>query len=181
MAWADWAILGVLAFSVFGGMAQGFVRSAFSLAGLVLGFVLATWNYTLAAKMFNHVVPSQTVANAIGFVVIAILVMLAAAVLGGALQRMFRWAGLGCLDTLLGGIFGFLQGVMLVIVFVLVTVAFFPGASWFAGARLPQLFFGAAHLSIDISPKGLEDKAQDSLRKLKKDSPEWMHPSPKTQ
>jgi len=181
MAWADWAILGVLAFAIFAGMVQGFIRAAFALGGLALGFVLATWNYGLAAKMFNHLVQSERIANAIGFVVIAILVMLVAAVLGAAIQRMFRWAGLGCLDTLLGGILGFFQGVMLVIVFVLVTVAFLPGSGWFAGARLPQLFFGAAHLSMDISPKELEDKVQGSLRKLKKESPQWMHPSPGAQ
>lgn len=181
MAWADWAILGVLALAIFGGMVQGFIRSAFALGGLVLGFVLATWNYGIAAKMFRSLVRSETIADAIGFLVIAILVMLVAAVLGGAIQRMFRWAGLGCLDTLLGAVIGFLQGVLLVIVFVLVTVAFFPGSDWLIGARLPHLFFGVAHLSMDASPKELGDKVQDSLRKLKKESPQWMHPDHSTQ
>ncbi len=45
MEWVDWIILAVLAVSVLGGMAQGFFRTVCSLAGLILGVVLAGWNY----------------------------------------------------------------------------------------------------------------------------------------
>src|ERR1700691_6093750 len=52
----------------------------------------------------------------------------------GYLEKSFRWAGLGCVDTLLGAIFGFLEGAMLVMVIVLMTVAFFPGTVWLTEA-----------------------------------------------
>ena len=45
MTWVDWVIVVVLAVAMLGGLAQGFLRSACSLAGLFLGLALAAWNY----------------------------------------------------------------------------------------------------------------------------------------
>jgi membrane protein required for colicin V production len=176
MAWADWAILAVLLISVFVGMAQGFFRSFSGLAGLFFGLVLAIWNYTYLGKLFLPLIQIQAIADAAAFLVIVLVVMVFAALLGGFLEKTFRWAGLGCLDTLLGGVFGFLQGMMLVMVGVLVAVAFFPGTQWLTDARFPRMFFGACHLSMDMSPKDLSNQVQDSLKRLKKESPGWMHP-----
>jgi len=177
MAWADLAILAVLIVAIFAGMAQGFFRSFCSLGGLFLGLVLAVWNYRLLGRVFLPMVRIEALANAIGFLLITLSVMLAGAVLGAFLEKTFRWAGLGCIDTLLGAVFGFLQGALLVMVFVLVTVAFFPGTRWLTEARLPQMFFGACHLSMDMSPKELSDQVRESLKKMKRESPSWMHPS----
>jgi membrane protein required for colicin V production len=176
MAWVDWAIVAVLILATLGGLAQGFFRSFFGLLGLFAGMVLAIWNYKYTGRLFLPIVHVEAIANTIGFLLIAILVMLIAGLLGGILEKTFRWAGLGCVDTLLGAVFGFLQGVLMVMIFVLVTIAFFPGTGWLIEARLPREFFGACHLSMDMSPKELSDKVQDSLKKLKRESPAWMHP-----
>jgi membrane protein required for colicin V production len=176
MAWADLAVIVVVAIGVLVGLAQGFFRSFCSLAGLFFGMVLAIWNYSYLGKVFLPFLRIEPLANAAAFLTIAILVMLAAAVLGGFLEKTFRWAGLGCIDTFLGGVFGFLQGAMMVMVIVLVTVAFFPGAGWLDGARLPQMFFGACHLSMDMSPKDLSNQVEQSLKKLRRESPAWLHP-----
>jgi membrane protein required for colicin V production len=177
MDWVDWIIIAGLLMATMGGMAQGFFRSIFGLGGLVLGYMAATWNYSHVGKIFPPLVQVEAVANAIGFLVIILLVMLAGAVVGGFLEKTFRWAGLGCIDTLLGAVLGFLQGVVIVMVFVVVTLAFFPGTAWLTDAKIPPLFFEACHVSMNMSPKELNNQVQDTLKKLKKESPEWMHPS----
>ena len=176
MAWVDWVIVAVLLVATLGGMAQGFFRSFCGLAGLFLGLLLAVWNYSRVGKYFIPMFKNEPVAHAIAFVVIALSVMLVSGLLGGVLEKTFHWAGLGCIDSLLGAAFGFLQGMLLVMVFVLVTVVFFPGTQWLADARFPQMFFEACHLSMDMSPKDLSDKVEETLKKLKRESPAWMHP-----
>jgi membrane protein required for colicin V production len=175
-SWADWAVIAILVVGVIIGLAQGFFRSFCSLAGLFIGLLLAIWNYSYLGRVFLPLVRIEAIANAMAFLIIAVAVMLAAAVLGGFLEKTFQWAGLGCIDTFLGAIFGLLEGALMVMVFVLVTVAFFPGADWLTDARLPQMFFGACHLSMDMSPKDLSNQVQESLKKLKHESPAWMHP-----
>jgi membrane protein required for colicin V production len=176
MTWVDWAIIAVLVLATLGGLAQGFFRTACGLAGLVIGLMAAVWNYSYVARVFLPVVRLEALANAIGFLVIVILVMLGAALLGGFLEKTFRWAGLGCIDTLLGAVFGFFQGIAIVMIFVLVTLAFFPGTWWLTDAKLPPMFFQACHISMEMSPKELSDQVQGSLKKLKRESPAWVHP-----
>lgn len=65
MSWVDFAILIVLVLSVLGGLQQGFFRSACSLGGLVLGLLLAAWNYGLAAALLKPLVRFEPLADAI--------------------------------------------------------------------------------------------------------------------
>jgi membrane protein required for colicin V production len=159
-----------------GGLSQGFFRSVFSLGGLILGLAMALWNYPIVAAPVNRMVHNEEIANLIGFLLIAILVMVVAGILGNFLAKAFKSIGLGCLDRLAGGIFGFFQGVLLVTLVILVTVAFFPQAQWLVDARLPRHFFAACHLSARMSPDQLAKRVRSGLKTLEEESPEWMHP-----
>ncbi|MGB9408975.1 MAG: CvpA family protein [Terracidiphilus sp.] len=176
MALVDWAIVAVMVLAVLGGLSQGFFRSVFSLGGLLLGLALAAWNYGRIAAFVLPLVRIQAVANAIGFLLIAVLVMVAAGIAGKILSKAFHYMGLGCLDRLAGAIFGFFQGALLVTLVILVTVAFFPRAQWLTEAKLPRLFFGACHLSAKMSPADLAQRVRLGLKALEEESPQWLHP-----
>ena len=175
MTLVDWIIVVVVAAAVLGGLARGFFRSAFSLAGLVLGLVLASWNYWRLAAILKPVVKSIEVANAIAFLVIAFLVMAVAAVVGAILAKMFEKVGLGCLDRLAGAVFGFVEGMVFVSLCILVTVAFFPQTQWLTEASLPRYFFGTLHVSTQVTPARLRDRVRKELHRLEAESPSWMH------
>jgi membrane protein required for colicin V production len=176
MGLVDWVIVGIIALSVLGGLNQGFFRSVCSLGGLWLGLVLAAWNYGRIARLILPLVRIPPVANAIGFLLIALLVMGLAGFAGNALSRAFHMIGLGCLDRLAGAVFGFFQGALLVTLIILVAVAFFPRTRWLAEARLPRFFFGACHLSAHMSPHQLAERIRQGLRTLEEESPRWLHP-----
>ncbi len=175
MALVDWAIVAVIVLAVLGGLSQGFFRSVFSLGGLLLGLALAAWNYGRIAALVLPLVRIRPVANVIGFLLIAVLVMAAAGVAGKILSKAFHYMGLGCLDRLAGAIFGFFQGALLVTLVILVTVAFFPRARWLTEAKLPRLFFGACHLSTKMSPADLAQRVRLGLKTLEEESPRWLH------
>jgi membrane protein required for colicin V production len=177
MAIVDWVIVFILLVSVLGGLAQGFFRSAFSLAGLVLGLSIAAWNYKRIAVLLEPIVRVKPVCNAIGFALIALVVMAVLGILGSVLAKMFKRLGLGCLDRLAGGVFGFFQGALLVTIGILVMVAFFPPVHWLAEARLPRFFFAACHLSTHVSPDDLAQRVRDGLRVLEDETPRWLHPN----
>ena len=144
MTWVDWVIVIVLAVSVLGGLQQGFFRSVCSLGGLLLGLVLAAWNYARVAALFRPLVRIEAVANAIGFLLIALLVMALAGIVGTILAKTLHQMGLGCLDRLAGGVFGFFQGALLVTLVHPGGVAFFPQAHWLADQAAPACFSGPA-------------------------------------
>lgn len=176
MTLVDWIILLLLACAVIGGLVQGFFRSVCSLGGLVLGLVLAAWNYGRLAAVLMPVVRIAAVADTIAFLLIALLVMALIGLIGNLLARALRLLGLGWLDALAGAVFGFFQGVLLVVIGILVVVAFFPQVQWIAEARLPRMFFGACHVSANVTPAELGQRIRGGLRIWENESPRWMHP-----
>jgi len=170
MTLVDWIIVAVLAAAVLAGLARGFFRSVFSLAGLVLGLALAAWNYWRLAAVLKPMIHSVEVANAIAFLAIALIVMTVAAILGSLLAKVFQKVGLGCLDRLAGAVFGFVEGMVFVTVCIFVTVAFFPQTVWLTEARLPRYFFGALHVSIRVTPSRLSDRIRKELQTLETES-----------
>ncbi|MGC2614022.1 MAG: CvpA family protein [Terracidiphilus sp.] len=175
MTLVDWIIVVVMAAAVLTGIARGFFRSAFSLAGLVLGLTLAAWNYWRFAAVLKVVIHSVEVADAIAFIVIALLVMVVAAILGSLLAKFFEKVGLGCLDRLAGGLFGFIEGLVFVMVCILVTVAFFPQTVWLTEAKLPRYFFSALHVSIRVTPSRFSDRVRNELQTLESESQKLIH------
>jgi membrane protein required for colicin V production len=178
MTVVDWIIVAILAASVLAGIAQGFLRAVFSLGGLILGLVVAAWNYERIARVVQPILHSEKISDAIGFILIALLVTGLCAAIGVFLSKAFQKLGLGCLDSLAGALFGFFQGVLLVTVCILVTVAFFPETEWLTQSRMPKYFFSACHLSTHVSPSGLADLVREDLNRLERESPAWLHPRP---
>jgi membrane protein required for colicin V production len=176
MTLVDWAIVFVMVMAVLGGLTQGFFRSVFSLGGLLLGLVLAAWNYGLVASLFLPMVRIEAVADTIGFLLIALLVMGLAEVAGKMLSKAFHRMGLGCLDKLAGAAFGFIQGALLVTLVILAALAFFPKAHWLSESKLPKYFFGACHLSTHMDPSELSKRVRHGLKELEEESPVWLHP-----
>jgi membrane protein required for colicin V production len=176
MTLVDWIVVIILGCAVLAGLAQGFFRSVCSLGGLILGLVIAAWNYGHLASLLLPLVRIPAVANTIAFLLIAIIVSALIGLIGNLLAKAFRLLGLGWLDGLAGGVFGFLQGVALVVIGLLVTVAFFPQAHWVAEAKLPRMFFGACHVSSNVTPSELGERMRSGLNAWEAESPKWMHP-----
>jgi membrane protein required for colicin V production len=175
MTWVDWAIAIIMVGAVLHGLSQGFFRAVCSLGGLLLGLAIADWNYGHVARLFLPLVRIRAVADAIGFLLIFLLVGAIAGLLGAILSKAFRTLGLGWLDGIAGAVFGFVQGLFLVTIGIVVIVAFFPGTQWLAEARLPRMFLGACHLSVHMSPAELADRVRHGLKLLEEQSPRWMH------
>lgn len=176
MTLVDWIVLIILVCAVVGGLIQGFFRSVCSLGGLILGLVLAAWNYSHLAALFMPVVRIEAIADTIAFLLIALLVMAIIGLIGNLIARALRLLGLGWLDSLAGGVFGFFQGALLIVIGILVVVAFFPKSEWIAEARLPRMFFGACHVSANVTPSELAQRIRSGLKQWQSESPKWMHP-----
>lgn len=163
----DWVIMIFLAVAAVVGLAQGFIRSVFGLGGLVLGLELAFRNYGHAATVLNPMIHSPRAANAVAFVAIAMVIMVLAAIVGISLSKLFSLMGLGPIDMLAGAVFGFAQGVLMVTVCILATVAFYPQASWLTTAKTPRLFFRVCKLTLNLSPSKMAQRLQHDIEILK--------------
>jgi membrane protein required for colicin V production len=154
----DWGILAVLLFSTVTALVRGLLLEVFSLVGLIVGVFVAGWQYDNCSPPLMHFGLSRNVADAIAFLVIAFGVAIAVSLIGRLLRGVVRGVGLGWVDRLLGAAFGLLRGLAVVVIAVMASAAFFPGAEWMRDSRLLPYFIQASHPVEQWFPAVLRDK-----------------------
>ena len=109
MNWLNIAIIVVLAISSFLGLKTGIIKAVLSLAGLIVGVILAGQFYVALSEQLSFISQSG-LAEVVAFAVILIGVMVIAVVLA----RLLKWAAsvvmLSWVNHLGGAIFGLVLG-----------------------------------------------------------------------
>ena len=164
----DWLLLAVVVLSVVAAAAHGFFAELFSLSGAILGFILAAWQYWRFAPFFEQYTKSPAVANAAAFFSILIAVGLIAGVCAKVATWTMKEAGLRWVDRLLGGAFGFVRGLVLATVVVLIATSFMPEAGWLQRSTLAGYFTLSARVVAWIAPSSVRGKFQDGVAYMRK-------------
>jgi membrane protein required for colicin V production len=165
---ADWAIVGVILLSVLLAASQGFFFEVISLAGLVVGYLLAAWQYPRVAEWFAPHVKSPWVAEILGFVIIFVAVIILAGVLGRIIRWAVKEAGLRWADRLLGGAFGLLRGSLMVSIFLLSLTTFAPQSRWLQESELAPYFLVVARGASWLAPFDVRARFRQGLDSLEK-------------
>lgn len=173
----DWTIVVILVVSVVSAAKTGLVVEIFSLAGLIVGLLLASWDYQLLMPWVGSWIHSLPVAQAVSFLFIALAVMIAAALAGKFLRWSVQSIGLGWADRIAGAAFGLVKGCVLVTIAVMVIAAFWPSATWFQRSRLAPGFLTMAHRVAVVAPADLQKKIRAGVVVLRRDQPDWMKPA----
>jgi membrane protein required for colicin V production len=112
----DFAVIAILLASVLFGLWRGLFYEVLSLVGWPLAFLLSNM---YAEGIAQHVPLKNEMLRTLGtyaFVFIAVMMVWSLLVLG--LTKFLRAIGLGQLDRMLGGLFGVLRGLLVVLVVV---------------------------------------------------------------
>jgi membrane protein required for colicin V production len=115
MTWLDWSLLAVLLVSALVGLWRGLVYEVLSVAGWVLAFVLAqSW-----AEPVGRLLPMDGAAEplrlAAGFALVFIAVAFTAGMFSWLVKKAVAAVGLRPVDRLLGGVFGVLRGLVILL------------------------------------------------------------------
>ena len=103
MTWLDMILAGILIVSTAAGFMKGFFRLGIGLAATVLAFLLAGWFYADASAWAIPYTSSKGVANFVGYLIVFFSIMIAGALLGRLMAKLFKWIGLSWLDRAGGG------------------------------------------------------------------------------
>jgi len=110
MSWLDLVIVVVLAVGAFLGLRMGIIKAVLSLAGVIVGVVLAGQYYVALADVLPFFSETSNVAKVVAFAIILIGVMIIAVVLA----RLLKWAAsvmmLSWVNHLGGAVFGLALG-----------------------------------------------------------------------
>ncbi|HEX5432615.1 MAG TPA: CvpA family protein [Candidatus Angelobacter sp.] len=163
----DWLILLIMLCSALLAAAQGFFFEVISLAGVVVGYLLAAWGYRRLAPWFLDYVKSMPVADLAGFLTIFLSVVIFAGVIARIARWMIHEAGLRWMDRALGAAFGFLRGMLIVTAALLAVTAFAPESRELAGSQLAPYFQVAGRGAIWLAPSEIRQKFREGLERLR--------------
>jgi membrane protein required for colicin V production len=177
MAVIDWAIVVILIVCVLSAAKHGFFVEVFSLAGVVLGLLLASWNYQKILPWIVGWIHVPGVAEAIAFIAIALAVMVVAGLAGRLIRWSVRSIGLGWVDRLTGAAFGLLKGCVLVTLGVMAIAAFLPKATWMENSKFAPYFLSMAHQASVVTPAELGERIREGVKVIRNAQPDWLKPN----
>ncbi|MFC1954897.1 CvpA family protein [Chloroflexota bacterium] len=109
MNWLDIIVLVIVAGATFMGLRKGIIKAALSLAGLIIGVMLAGRFYTTIAERLTFI-EQESIAQAAAFALIVIVVVIIAGVLAAVLKWITDVTMLGWVNHLGGAVMGFIVG-----------------------------------------------------------------------
>ena len=163
MSLADWIICVVLVLNVVTAAMQGFFSEALTMAGLIVGYVVAAWKYRGLADWFDGFLKNAWFAEVLGFLVIFFAIVL----LFGVAAKVARWlmkeSGLSGFDRFLGAILGLLKGGLMVAVILMGMTAFEPTSKLLQNSQLAPYFLVVGRAAIWVAPSELRARFYQGL------------------
>jgi membrane protein required for colicin V production len=153
----------VLLLNVVTAAMQGFFSEALTMAGLVVGYIVAAWQYRSLATWFESFLKNDWLAEILGFLIIFFAILF----LFGIAARIARWvmktAGLSGFDRFLGGVLGLLKGGLMVAVLLMGMTAFTPTSKLLENSQLAPYFLVVGRAAILLAPSELRMRFYQGL------------------
>ncbi|HEV3306598.1 MAG TPA: CvpA family protein [Candidatus Sulfotelmatobacter sp.] len=168
---ADWLIILVIVLNVVLAAMHGFFAEALSMAGLVVGYIVAAWQYQRLAGWLLTFLNSELLAEIFGFLIIFFVILLLFSVAGRIARRLMKEVGLSGFDRFLGALLGVVKGAFAVAVVLMGMTAFTPTSSMLEKSELAPYFLVVGRAAIWLAPAALRAKFDEGL--------DFLHRAPK--
>jgi membrane protein required for colicin V production len=157
----DLIIIAVLGLSVLVGLWRGLISELLALITWVAAFWLARMYGPVVSAHFERTIEAPMLRLVVGYGICFVVVLIVGALLRFVLHRLVDGTGLGGTDRLLGMIFGFARGVLLVtlIVFLVDLTSFAHEPMWQQSTLLPQFKGMVAWLNQEL-PSNVREHLQ---------------------
>lgn len=138
MNWLDIVIIVGIAITTFVGLKIGLIKAVLSLAGLIVGVVLARIFYIPLSEQLSFI-PQATLAKVAAFAIIILGVMIIAGVLAVVLKWITSVMMLGWVNRIGGAVFGLMLGLILCGALLALWVQFFGAGEVITNSSLAAL------------------------------------------
>jgi membrane protein required for colicin V production len=167
--WLDILLAVIIVGCIIEGFAKGLARTGLGFVATVLGLFCGLWFYGVVGAFFIGLVHSKELANLIGFLVIVAAIVFIGFLLSLLIEHLIKMASLGWLNRVLGGVFGFLRGVLVAAVIVLAMMAFSekPPPQSVANSQVAPYVIDTARMLVAAAPQEMKNAFVNSYDRIK--------------
>jgi membrane protein required for colicin V production len=160
---ADWVIIAFIGLNVILAAIQGFFEEAFGMAGLVVGYVVAAWQYQRLADWLLSFLKSELLAQILAFLILFLVILVAFSIAGRIMGKLMKKVGLSAFDRFLGALLGVVKGVLVVAVVLMGLTAFTPTSPLLENSQLAPYFLVLGRAAIWVAPSALRARFDEGL------------------
>ncbi len=165
--WLDLFLTILFVVLVIRGLFTGFSKAASTLLGVIVGFWVASNQYPLVSSHLSLFIHNPLWRDLGAFFLLFLVVYIGFLVAGIIIHGFFRFLSLKWLDSILGGVFGFLKAMVFagMVVFIL-TLTLPEKSPLLKGSRLYPVVSDVAHWMTSMVPENLKAKFMWKWRKM---------------
>ena len=141
------------------------------MAGLVVGYIVAAWQYHRLAEWLMSFLNSELLAEIFGFLMIFFAILIFFSIAGRIARRLMKEVGLSGFDRFFGALLGVAKGALAVAVVLMGMTAFTPTTSMLEKSALAPYFLVVGRAAMWLAPSELRAKFDDGL--------DFLHRAPK--
>jgi membrane protein required for colicin V production len=160
---ADWIICLLLLLNVVTAAMQGFFSEALTMAGLIVGYIVAAWQYRSLAEWMESFLKNDWLAEILGFLFIFFVIVLVFGVAAKIARWVMKESGLSGLDRFLGGVLGLVKGGLMVAVILMCMTAFAPASKLLEQSQLAPYFLVVGRAAVWVAPSELRARFYQGL------------------
>ena len=106
----DVIVATIILFNLISSLKKGFVLSLVSFLKWIIAFIIAKYSIPYVLPYISKIIENESTARTVSGVTVFLLSLFLIIVLGKAMGKSLKWAGLGGIDKLFGFIFGGITG-----------------------------------------------------------------------
>ena len=165
----DLAMLFIMMVAIAVSTFRGGVRELFSLASVILGFVIAAHYYLAMSDSLLRLTSYKHVNDTISFIVIFVFSAVLISFIGGRISGMVKKSGLSFLDHILGTTIGAIKGILICALITYALMVFLPAESHvLKGSKALPYISQATEIIAPIGTQAFKEEFKKKLDELKK-------------
>ncbi len=166
MNWLDIVLLLIILVSLVFGIIKGLFRQVVGIIAVLAGLVLAALYCKGAGNIIDSVIHNELFADFLGFILIFVLALIAGALLGYMVTKSMK-GKVETLNRVLGGLFGFLKGVLICGIIVFAFQSFKVARPAMATSKVAPVSISATRFVINLIPQDVKNKIDSSYREIR--------------
>ena len=148
-------------------ISKGVIKLAFSLAGVIIGFLVATRFYEVGGNVAGQVIENHEIAEIAAFTVIFLVIVTVAVLLGFLITKAMKKIHLNWINRLVGAALGVLAGVFFMTALIFLLTMSLPGdSSLLRNSTLAPFIVTINNTMVKLVPDSLKNRYYIAKEKL---------------